>query len=435
MFERLRSAFSGVAKSIGERELGQKEIDRVLSDLEVPLLESDVAIEVVDAMRADLGGRLAGTSVERKHTEKFIQDSLVGFVSRLFDDAGEENLVENIRAKKGTGEPYVVVFVGINGTGKTTSLAKIASMLQGSKISMVVAAADTYRAGAIEQLREHTNHLNLKLVAQNYGADPAAVARDALLYARSHKIDCVLVDTAGRMQTSKNLMEQISKITSVVKPDFKIFVGDSLAGNNTVSQARQFYEHVKFDGSILTKADADAKGGAALSIVMLTSTPIMYVGVGQAYGDLRPFSKDEFIRAVFGRTPDAGNAENAAAGVRAPAAEADMLDVDNPKAADADDPAKAAADVHVPVAEAANILDADNPKAVDADDPKAAADPFEGLDTGDISQYASLYGLRQPEDDEQARVMAPKIKEWVRQGRPGAPKKRRSLFGGLGRHG
>ena len=175
-------------------------------------------------------------------------------------------------------------------------------MLKNSKFSLAIAAADTFRAGAIEQLREHTNKLNLKIIAQNYGSDPASVARDAVLYAKSHKVDCVLVDTAGRMQTSSNLMEQIGKITKVVQPDLKIFVGDSLAGNDTVSQAREFHQHVQFDGSILTKSDADARGGAALSIVNVTSTPILYVGVGQEYDDLIPFDKNTFLENVFEKT-------------------------------------------------------------------------------------------------------------------------------------
>ena len=175
-------------------------------------------------------------------------------------------------------------------------------MLKNEKLSVVIAAADTYRAGAIEQLREHTNRLNLKIIAQNYGSDPAAVAKDAVLYAKSHKVDCVLVDTAGRMQTSSNLMEQIAKITKVVKPDMKIFVGDSLAGNDTVNQAREFHKQVNFECSILTKSDADARGGAALSIVKVTSSPIIYVGVGQEYDDIVKFNKQTFLENVFEST-------------------------------------------------------------------------------------------------------------------------------------
>ncbi|MSV26849.1 MAG: signal recognition particle-docking protein FtsY, partial [Nitrosarchaeum sp.] len=280
MFDNLRNAFSNAAKSLGEKELNEKDIDGILYDLELSLLESDVASEVIDSIKLDLKNNLIGSKVTKNDIEKFVKNNLISSISSLFDAAGTIDLFEKINEKKKTGEPFLILFVGINGTGKTTSLAKIAYMLQQAKYSIVVAAADTFRAGAIEQLREHTNRLNLKLVAQNYNSDPAAVARDAVLYAKSHKMDCVLIDTAGRMQTSKNLMEQIAKITKVVNPDFKFFVGDSLAGNDTVNQAREFFEHVKFNASILTKSDADARGGAALSIVKITSTPVLYLGVG-----------------------------------------------------------------------------------------------------------------------------------------------------------
>src|SRR3972149_1720366 len=295
MFENLRDAFSSAAKSLGERELKEKDIEDVLFQLEISLLESDVATEVIDSIKFDLKKKLIGTKVNKKEIEKFVKDSLIQTISSLFDSASK------ITSKRASGQPYIILFVGINGTGKTTTLAKLAYLLQKSKFSVVVAAADTFRAGAIEQLKEHTSRLNLKIVAQNYGSDPAAVARDAVLYAKSHKIDCVLVDTAGRMQTSKNLMDQIAKIINVVKPDFKIFVGDSLAGNDTVNQAKEFHKHTKFDAAILTKSDADARGGAALSIVKVTSTPGVYVGVGQQYKDLKTFDKELFLETVFGK--------------------------------------------------------------------------------------------------------------------------------------
>lgn len=301
MFDKLRNAFSNAAKSLSEKELKEKDIEQILFDLEISLLESDVASEVIDAIKSDLKSKLIGSKVDKKEIEKFVKESLISSISSLFDGAGKVNLLNLINEKKNkNGGPFLILFVGINGTGKTTTLAKIAFMLKQEKFSVVVAAADTFRAGAIEQLRGHTNRLNLKLVAQNYNSDPAAVARDAVLHAKSHKIDCVLIDTAGRMQTSKNLMEQIEKITKVVNPDFKIFVGDSLAGNDTVNQAREFFEHTKFNGSILTKSDADARGGAALSIVKVTCTPVLYVGVGQEYTDLKPFDKETFLETVFG---------------------------------------------------------------------------------------------------------------------------------------
>ena len=238
MFDNLKKAFSDVSKGFSEKELKEKDIDEILFQLEVNLLESDVAIEVIDSIKESLKEKLIGVRVDKKTIENFVKDSLIQFISETFDASGTIDLVSRIQAKKDTGEPFIVVFVGINGTGKTTSLAKVANLLKNSKFSLAIAAADTFRAGAIEQLREHANRLNLKIIAQNYGSDPAAVAKDAVLYAKSHKVDCVLVDTAGRMQTSSNLMEQIAKITKVIQPDLKIFVGDSLAGNDTVSQAR-----------------------------------------------------------------------------------------------------------------------------------------------------------------------------------------------------
>jgi fused signal recognition particle receptor len=236
MFDKLRTAFSDAAKSLSEKELNEKDIEDILFQLEISLHESDVASEVIDEIKSDLKSRLIGTTVNKNEIEKFVKDSLISTISSLFDSAGKVDIFERIDEKKKSGQPFLILFVGINGTGKTTSLAKMAYMLQQKKYSVVVAAADTFRAGAIEQLREHTNRLNLK-------------------HAKSHKVDCVLIDTAGRMQTNQNLMEQISKITKVVNPDFKIFVGDSLAGNDTVNQAKEFFEHVKFDGTILTKSD------------------------------------------------------------------------------------------------------------------------------------------------------------------------------------
>lgn len=404
MFESLKSAFSSAAKSLGERELKEADIDAVLSELEISLLESDVALDVIDSIKSDLKDRLVGTSVARKEIEGFVRSSLVEIVSGLFDAAGSVDLPGEIARKKQTGDPYIVVFVGINGTGKTTSLSKVASLLQGLEFSVAVAAADTFRAGAIEQLREHTKRLGVKIIAQNYGADPAAVARDAVLYAKSHRVDCVLVDTAGRMQTSRNLMEQISKITAVVRPDLRIFVGDSLAGNDTVSQAREFHEHVKFEGSILTKADADARGGAALSIVHATSTPVMYVGTGQEYGDLRPFEKESFLRTVFGDSVPATGAGAEAAPEAVQEAEHDT-----------------------------GI--APETETEDAATPGTGSDPFEGIDTGDIRGYTDLYGVPPPETDEQARDLAGRIREWIAQNRPGPDgrAKKRSLLGRFGK--
>jgi len=394
MFDKLRTAFSSAAKSFSEKELKEKDIDDVLFQLEVSLLESDVAIEVIDSIKSDLKQKLIGSKVNKNEIENFVKNSLIQNISNLFDASGSINIMQNIQAKKDSPEPYIILFVGINGTGKTTTLAKIAHLLQKSKFSVVIAAADTFRAGAIEQLKEHTNRLNLKLVAQNYGSDPAAVARDAVLYAKSHKIDCVLVDTAGRMQTSTNLMDQISKINNVIKPDMKIFVGDSLTGNDTVNQAREFYKHTKFDGSILTKSDADARGGAALSIVKTTLTPIMYLGTGQEYDDLVEFNKDTFLETVFGAVEKIEDNH-------------EILKTEPQLAAESQPESKSEPKLE-PKIEEENVTEK----------PEDEADPFEGIVTEDINKYADLYDVPPPENDEQARELAKQVRKWISSGRP-----------------
>jgi fused signal recognition particle receptor len=384
MFDKLRKAFSNAAKSLGEKELNEKDIEDILFELEIALLESDVATEVIDSIKSDLKEKLIGSKVGRSEIEKFVKDSLISNISMLFDAVGKIDLFEKINEKKKQGQPFLILFVGINGTGKTTSLAKIAYMLQQAKYSVVVAAADTFRAGAIEQLREHTNRLNLKLVAQNYESDPAAVARDAVLYAKSHKTDCVLIDTAGRMQTSKNLMEQIGKITKVVNPDMKIFVGDSLAGNDTVNQAREFYEHVKFNGSILTKSDADARGGAALSIVKVTSTPVLFVGVGQEYPDLIPFDKEIFLETVFGSLDNV-----------------ELKKIAEPTPEPEPEPTPEPEPEPEPTPEILSFSD----------------DPFDGISDDDIATYSDLFDVPPPENDHDAIQLGHKIREWIKHDR------------------
>lgn len=404
MFENLRNAFSSAAKTLGEKELKEKDIDEVLLQLEISLLESDVAIEVIDSIKSDLKEKLIGTKVNKNEIEKFVKDSLIESISDLFDAAGKIDLLSNIASKKESTEPYIILFVGINGTGKTTTLAKIAHLLKKSKISVVVAAADTFRAGAIEQLKEHINRLNLKLVAQNYGSDPAAVARDAVLYAKSHKVDCVLVDTAGRMQTSKNLMEQIEKITNVVKPDFKIFVGDSLAGNDTVNQAKEFHAHTKFDAAILTKIDADARGGAALSIVKATSTPVIYVGVGQEYDDLKTFDKELFLETIFGKIDQS---EIPSVQEKPPEPEP----IEEPEKVELKTEPKSK-EVEEPKQESEISEEIETPESSDD------GDPFAGLDDKDISLFAKLYDEPPPENDKQAKELSIKIKKWIADGKP-----------------
>ena len=295
MFEKLREAFSSLTKAVSEKRLSEKDVDEALFNFELTLLENDVAQEVVDKITSDLRGEFAGLKVERsKDVATLIRDGLRSSILDIFEKAGSVDVLTLVEASKKKGEPFTVLFLGINGTGKTTTVAKFAHFLRQNGFSVVVAAGDTHRAGAIEQLTEHADRMSIKVIAQRYGADPAAVARDGVLYARSHHIDVVIVDTAGRMQTNQNLMEEMGKIVRVVNPNLKIFIGDSLAGNDAISQARMFSQYTGFDGAILTKTDADAKGGAALSISFVTGKPILFLGVGQEMKDLKKFDPNSF---------------------------------------------------------------------------------------------------------------------------------------------
>jgi len=302
MFDKLKKAFSNIISDISKKEISEKDLENTLFDLEIALLESDVAQEVIDDISASLKNKLLGLSVEKDKTpEELIQFHVQKSIYEILTKSGTLDLVKEINSKKENKEgPFVVVFLGINGTGKTTTVAKVANLLHKNGLSVVLAASDTHRAGAIEQLGEHANRLSLKMIHQRYGADPSAVARDAVEYGKKHRVDTILIDTAGRMQTAKNLMDEISKIVQVVKPDLKIFIGDSLAGNDAIYQAKEFFAYTKFDASILTKTDADAKGGAIISITYLTSKPIIYLGIGQNYDDIIPFDLNTFIDSLFG---------------------------------------------------------------------------------------------------------------------------------------
>jgi fused signal recognition particle receptor len=204
-----------------------------------------------------------------------------------------------VAEKKAQGAPYVILFVGINGTGKTTTIAKVTKLLQDNCHSVVLASGDTYRAGAIEQLEEHARRLGVRVIKHRYGSDAAAVSFDAVQHARAQGIDAVLIDTAGRMHTNRNLMDELEKIKRVVQPDLTVMVLDALIGNDAIDQAETFNRHIGFDAAILTKVDADAKGGSSLSISYVTGKPVIYVGVGQEYGDLERFDARWFAEKIL----------------------------------------------------------------------------------------------------------------------------------------
>jgi fused signal recognition particle receptor len=278
----------------------EDDIEDVLEELELELLEADVAYVVAEKIIESLKDQLVGMKISPDDDpEEITINALKNAIKEILSQE-HIDVEEIIKEKKKKGEPSVFVFVGINGTGKTTSIAKLAYKLKNKGYSVVLAAGDTFRAGAIEQLEEHAKNVGVKVIKHQKGADSAAVIYDAIQHAKARGINVVLADTAGRQATNINLMDEMKKVVRVTKPDLVIFVGDALAGNDAIYQAEEFNNAVNIDGVILTKVDADAKGGAALSIAYAIGKPILYLGVGQRYEDLIEFDVDWMVNKLFG---------------------------------------------------------------------------------------------------------------------------------------
>ncbi len=292
-FQRVTGA---VTEAVTTTKISEEKFEQMFWNLEMTLLENNAAVEVIGKIKTDLKQVLVDKPLQRGKVEETIRKTLRGSIEGLFASGYDfnEKLKEMLPQKK----PYKIMFVGINGSGKTTTIAKMAKMLQDSGMKVVIAASDTFRAAAIQQLQEHADKLGIRLVKHDYGADPAAVAFDAVKYAEAHGIDVVLIDTAGRLHSNTNLMDELKKISRVAKPDFKIFVGESIAGNDCTNQAREFNEAVGLDGIILAKADIDEKGGAAISVSYVTKKPILFLGTGQGYGDLTPFRAEAVVESL-----------------------------------------------------------------------------------------------------------------------------------------
>jgi len=293
MLEKLKNVFSSFVK----KTLTEKKLDDAINDLRLLLLSNDVAIDTADEICNKIINSFKGEQIGRlTSTQKMLFEVLKETITEILTPEEEKDLLAEIKKKD---EPYVLVFLGVNGTGKTTTMAKIAHFLKKNGFSIVAAAADTFRAAAIEQLSYHMENVGIRVIKHEYKSDPASVAYDAIEHAKAKNIDVVLIDTAGRQVTDKNLMIEIQKICRVSNPDCKVFVGDSLAANDALYQAREFDKHVGIDANILTKLDADAKGGAALSISFETKKPIIFLGTGQSYENLEPFNRDLFISNIL----------------------------------------------------------------------------------------------------------------------------------------
>jgi fused signal recognition particle receptor len=300
VFDRLRKGLSSAVNKIVVTELKADKLRPILDDFRFNLIENDVAVPVAYYITDELEKRLDGVQVKRLGDRKdLVKETLHEVLVEILTTKETVNLIDNIEQKRKTKEPYTILFVGINGTGKTTTIAKVAKFLMKKGYSVVLSGSDTYRAGSIEQLEEHSKRLGVRMIKHKYGADPAAVAYDAISHAQSRGINVVLIDTAGRIQTDRNLMSELAKIKRVVNPDLTILVIDALIGNDAVLQAEEFHNSVTVDANILTKVDADVKGGASLSVAHVTGKPIIFIGVGQEYEDLEAFEPEKFTQMIL----------------------------------------------------------------------------------------------------------------------------------------
>lgn len=298
MFDSLKNKFSGLVDGVSSKKVTEKDLDKILEDFELSLIESDVSLKVSEKIVEELKKKLSGEKIGLTSNKKdFVKTAVEETLTEILEYK-KFDIFKEIDKRRKAGEIFSIAFVGFNGTGKTTTIAKFGKLLLDKGYKVVIAASDTFRAGSIEQLSLHAENIGIKVIKHNYGADPAAVAFDAINHAKARGIDVVLIDTAGRSEINRNLMDEMKKLVRVSNPDMKIFVGDSLAGNAVAEQAEKFSD-IGLDGSILTKVDADSRGGAALSISYITEKPILFIGTGQGYDDLEPFDPKWLVERIL----------------------------------------------------------------------------------------------------------------------------------------
>ncbi|TMI25509.1 signal recognition particle-docking protein FtsY [Candidatus Bathyarchaeota archaeon] len=301
MFDRLKNQFADFYDRVTKTELKDKDLDRVLEEFQLELIQSDVAVTVADHVCSVLKEKLSDVQFARfSNPRDRVRAILADVLFSVMDRAGKLDLFGFVDKKREEGVPAVIAFVGINGTGKTTSIAKLAHLLQERGRTVLLAASDTYRSGSIEQLEEHARRIGVKVIKHQYGADPAAVAFDAVNYARAHGVNVVLIDTAGRIGTNVNLLEEMRKIVRVTRPDLTILVVDALTANDALEQGKTFSGAVSIDGIILAKLDADVKGGSAVSLSYVMGKPVVMVGTGQGYNDLELFNPEAIVKNLLG---------------------------------------------------------------------------------------------------------------------------------------
>ncbi|MFH1256309.1 MAG: signal recognition particle-docking protein FtsY [Candidatus Diapherotrites archaeon] len=289
----------GIAKKIkaivgAEIRIDEKDVEELLDELELSLLEADVEQETAQAIVSSIKEGFVGKKISGKeNVSEQLKREIKGVLLKIMETE-QVNFFERVSGKK----PFVILFLGPNGAGKTTTISKLTHLLQLKGKKVIWAASDTFRAASIEQLEKHAEKLGVRVVKHNYGADPAAVAFDAVKSAEAKGIDVVLIDSAGRQETNKNLMEEMKKICRVAKPDLKVYVGEAFTGQALLQQAKEFNEALGLDGFILTKLDVDAKGGTAISLLYSLKKPILFVGVGQEYADLQEFNAEKIVERI-----------------------------------------------------------------------------------------------------------------------------------------
>jgi len=284
------------AFATGRIIIEEEDLEEPLWNLEMALLESDVEMSVAERILDTVREKMLGESRKQVETtgelvESALHDALLDVIA-----VGQFDFEERIAQ---ADKPVTVVFTGVNGVGKTTSIAKLSEWLADRGYSSVMANGDTYRAGANEQIAEHAKRLDRELISHDQGGDPAAVIYDGVEYAQANDVDVVLGDTAGRLHTSDDLMAQLEKIDRVVDPDMTLFVDEAVAGQDAVNRAKEFNDAAEIDGAILTKADADSSGGAAISVAYVTGKPILFLGTGQGYDDLTLFEPEELVESLL----------------------------------------------------------------------------------------------------------------------------------------
>ncbi len=285
---------------VGTVRLNDSDIARFLETMKVSMLQSDVSYDTTEYFLTDLKTRLEEKPVSSRNIEGEVTGMIRNSLLSVLTSTKTFDLMQLVKGRVSEGsKPVKILFLGPNGTGKTTTIAKLAYGFKNAGISSVLSASDTFRAAAIEQLEHHANKIGVPVIRSSYGADPASVAFDAIAYAKAHGIDAVLIDSAGRQETNKSLIEEMKKMVRVAKPDLIIFVGESTAGNMISEQIKEFSKFMAIDGIILTKLDCDAKGGGALSIAHTTGRPVLFFGTGEGYDALIPYDPNFVIDAIL----------------------------------------------------------------------------------------------------------------------------------------